>query len=471
MVSPARKVPAAAMATKENGAKTVLPRVVSPIRVDYSDLVSNGDDNGVDLSALIEAAFGRDGLGLIVIDHVPSVEARRKALLPLAKRFALLPADIKAKYEHPGSFYSFGWSHGKEKLQGGVPDVAKGSFYNNPTANAPFAHDPEKVELYPSFCHPNIWPKEEMPELEPAFMQLGSQIVDTGKLLARHVDKYVRSKLGSECDDEIRLFDVLQTSRVTKARLLHYFSTSNQRHATAQVCGNEMKPPAAKRQRTPSFSRQRSSSDVRDDTIENWCGWHNDHGSLTGLVPGMFIDQEGRNVREHIASMMSTGNITEEAQDFALCVADHLKRAGLYIASRKGEVIKVDLGDKPQNSMLFQIGETAQIHSGGILQATPHSVRGIKLDASNPLKKEIAQYLLGISRESFAVFMEPEFDAAMRAPTGVEKDNVQSAAAVAKLPSGCPPLLARIGTKECPFTTCDFGTFSTITYKKFLNAV
>lgn len=32
---------------------------------------------------------------------------------------------VKRQYEHKESFYSFGWSHGKEKLQG-RPDVAKG---------------------------------------------------------------------------------------------------------------------------------------------------------------------------------------------------------------------------------------------------------------------------------------------------------------------------------------------------------
>lgn len=32
---------------------------------------------------------------------------------------------------HQDSCYSFGWSHGKEKLQG-RPDVSKGSYYANP---------------------------------------------------------------------------------------------------------------------------------------------------------------------------------------------------------------------------------------------------------------------------------------------------------------------------------------------------
>jgi hypothetical protein len=50
-------------------------------------------------------------------------------------------------------------------------------------------------------------------------------------------------------------------------------------------------------------------------------------------------------------------------------------------------------------SFSIQYVETSQIHSGGILQATPHAVRGC-----DPRKKDCQ----GISREAFAVFMEPE---------------------------------------------------------------
>lgn len=39
--------------------------------------------------------------------------------------------------------------------------------------------------------------------------------------------------------------------------------------------------------------------------------------------------------------------------------------AGLYVRSRKSELFKVNI---PVNNIAFQIGETAQIHSGGILQ-------------------------------------------------------------------------------------------------------
>ncbi len=71
----------------------------------------------------------------------------------------MLPEEIKKKTEHPESLYSFGWSHGKEKMKEGKPDIAKGSYYANPQYNVPF-EDKEIVEKYPAFAHPNIWPGE-----------------------------------------------------------------------------------------------------------------------------------------------------------------------------------------------------------------------------------------------------------------------------------------------------------------------
>ena len=46
--------------------------------------------------------------------------------------------------------------------------------------------------------------------------------------------------------------------------------------------------------------------------------------------------------------------------------------------------------------LLLQVGESMQIHSGGLLRATPHFVRS----ASSPAAA-------GVSRNTFAVFMQP----------------------------------------------------------------
>lgn len=83
-------------------------------------------------------------------------------------------------------------------------------------------------------------------------------------------------------------------------------------------------------------------------------------------------------------------------------------RAGLYIQTRgtpskPPRIIRVKV---PPGACAFQIGETSQVMSGGILQATPHAV-------VVPLSKATK-----VTRESFAVFLEPEFEVPMAIPPG-----------------------------------------------------
>ena len=89
--------------------------------LDYNDLIA-----GKDLSREIEKAYGYDGIGLLTVKNVPTLVDKRNNLLPLGYRFAKLPNNIKEKYVHAESFYSFGWSHGKESLEG-KPDERYGN--------------------------------------------------------------------------------------------------------------------------------------------------------------------------------------------------------------------------------------------------------------------------------------------------------------------------------------------------------
>lgn len=98
---------------------------------------------------------------------------------------------MKEKTVHASSCFSFGWSHGKEKLEGKpdyskvmesttlstVIDTIQGSYYNNPVYDRPF-DDENIIKEHPTFAHPNIWPHENLPELRDAFMQLGTLIVE-----------------------------------------------------------------------------------------------------------------------------------------------------------------------------------------------------------------------------------------------------------------------------------------------------
>lgn len=108
--------------------------------------------------------------------------------------------------------------------------------------------------------------------------------------------------------------------------------------------------------------------------------------------------------------------------------------AGLYIKSRNGTIHQIRL---PPNSLAFQVGETTQIHSGGLLQATPHAVRGCFL--SDKLGGNI-------TRESLAIFMEPEYSDILDLPLGRTLQDLQTDLAERNLPNTVKRLKSRYQT-------------------------
>ncbi|KAL1496552.1 hypothetical protein AB1Y20_014158 [Prymnesium parvum] len=363
-----------------------LPPASPVVTLDYADLAA-----GKDLSAAIGAAYGYDGLGILAVRGVPGVREAREALLPLAAAFAALPPHVREAHEDAASFYSVGWSHGKEVF-GGARDVAKGSFYANPLCDAPFDAAEEGAAAHPSYSRPNLWPREALPQLEPAFKAMGALVVRVGALVAAACDAHVAAaRGGAAAAAAVPLRRVVSDPRCVKARLLHYFPRGE---AAAAAGGAE----------------------------GSWCGWHNDHGALTGLVAGMLLD----------------------ARDGARLGAGGAGGAGLHVTDRRGAVHRVAFG---ADELGFQIGEAAQILTGGVLQATPHAVR--------------AGGGAHASRESFAVFMQPYWGEVMAVPHGVAPEEAQAQAAIDALPAGVPPLASRWRNEMT------FGEFSIKTLEKY----
>ncbi|KAH7293002.1 hypothetical protein KP509_28G007600 [Ceratopteris richardii] len=169
-------------------------------------------DRNSDLSKELEAGFGPGGLGIIAVSEVPGYASLRRGLLYIAERLAALPEHVKKSLEDPTSRYSFGWSHGKEKLESGSPDFFKGSFYAHPLMDIP---------------------------------------IQEGDLLS--IQATCKSNSG-RC-----LEDILRNSQYHKGRLLHYF---------------------------PCVTINESEN---QGPVSSWCGWHTDHGSLTGLTSAMYM--------------------------------------------------------------------------------------------------------------------------------------------------------------------------------------
>ncbi|GAX11595.1 hypothetical protein FisN_1Lh042 [Fistulifera solaris] len=311
-------------------------RIVS---ISYNDLVEQKQET---LLTATEEAFGPQGLGIIVIRDVPEFAVLRQRVLEEAAKLGELGktnhfTNVLDDCISPESNYSTGWSHGKEQLTQGVPDTSKGSFYANPLVpnllEAVLQRDDfkdiheEKLRKQandnPSFFAPNVFPRA-CPELEPALTSMGKLIHHVGCLVARACQDYCREKH----ELSIPLHSIVAESLNCKARLLHYYDEPKN--------GNNW-----------------------------WCGWHKDHGALTGLVPCMYR-KDGKEIK--------------------------LEEPSLYIQTRNGENIGVSW---PADCLAFQLGETFQILTNGLLEATPHAVKRVEE---------------GCTREALAVFLQPEFD-------------------------------------------------------------
>ncbi|XP_039837205.1 uncharacterized protein LOC120697889 isoform X8 [Panicum virgatum] len=163
------------------------PPSVRVVTIPFADL----EDRGKDLSGKIGDGFGRQGLGIVAIADVPGYPELRKRLLRLAPRVANLPEEVKKGLEDPNS-------------------------------------------RFPSYCRPNIWPNDDLPELQTVMKQ--------------GMGPYVGESLEQ----------TLARSRCHKGRLLYYFPQK--------------------------FSKQKDGQ-----SISSWCGWHTDYASLTGLTCGLFM--------------------------------------------------------------------------------------------------------------------------------------------------------------------------------------
>ncbi|XP_042001028.1 uncharacterized protein LOC121750543 isoform X1 [Salvia splendens] len=340
----------------EMSSHTPAPTLSTPT-ISYDQL----KDTSADLSEIIKLGFGPNGLGILSISNVPGYQLLRQNLLCLAPRLAGLPEDVKLQLEDPNSRYNFGWSHGKEKLESGKPDMMKGSFYANPLLDVP-TNDQSLVQRYPSYCGPNIWPHDVLPELElgmcwelatmnlSAFKALGKLILEVGLLLAHHCDQYKSNEL--KLHENGSLQQILLRSQCHKGRLLYYFPS----HQCSSVV------------------------DDGGESMSSWCGWHTDHGSLTGLTSAIFTRDS-----VEISCPDST--------------------AGLYVKTRSGQIVKVVYGE---DEIAYQIGETTEILSGGQLCATPHCVRAPKGEVAS-----------GVERSTFALFMQPNWDEKLLFPEQV----------------------------------------------------
>ncbi|KAF7792480.1 hypothetical protein EIP86_003521 [Pleurotus ostreatoroseus] len=188
-------------------------------------------------------------------------------------------------------------------------------------------------------------PSEDIKEVQgfrEAFEHLQGLVFEAGCLLAAACQPFASSYLS---DSSLSLADLIRSSPIAKARLLHYF------------------PPSPD-----------ASLPAEDEPVDSWCGFHKDHGLLTGLCSAMYLQQQPHGPPSVVNAPSSS--------------------SGLYIRTRGGELTKVSI---PIDCLAFQTGEALELATAGKLRATPHCVRVGSAPGADR-----------ISRETFALFMQPK---------------------------------------------------------------
>ncbi len=220
---------------------------------------------------------------------------------------------------------------------------------------------------FEEYTAPNIWPDEEdIPGFHESIVDMITLIIDVAVLVARACDRYAIEAV--EEYEEGYLERVVKTSTTTKARLLHYF-------------------PAEKKTATGTNGHDEASNG--DDkgnpkyvNEDDWCATHLDHGCLTGLTSAMFVDE---------STTCSNNPDPREPIDELPKSPD--PSSGLYICSRGGETVKVNI---PRDCLAFQTGEALELITKGKFKAVPHFVKGVSSNVGGR-----------IARNTLAVFTQP----------------------------------------------------------------
>uniref|UniRef100_A0A6N2MN33 Fe2OG dioxygenase domain-containing protein n=1 Tax=Salix viminalis TaxID=40686 RepID=A0A6N2MN33_SALVM len=347
------------------------------VTIPYADL-KNKD---ADLSAKIEEGFGPNGLGILSISDnlIVKDSAEWCKRIPIAASLGLrlgggggggmlanLPQKVKDELEDPHSRYNFGWSHGKEKLESGKPGIrliVLQTYGLTVLCQNWKLYDAKMIGIALALCsvHPRIIACSSMHLLAGQTLKaLGKLMHDVGLMVAYHCDQYGKT-LCPNYPKEWKWIKMKASNR--------YFFVLGVIKAGCFII----------------FLHQGDS-----DSVSSWCGWHTDHGSLTGLTCAMF-KRDG----VEIPCPDST--------------------AGLYIKTRTDQIVKVVFGE---GEIAYQIGETTEILSRGYLCATPHSVQA-------PKGEEVS----GVDRSTFALFMQPDWDERLNFPKDmhIHKDSTQPA--------------------------------------------
>jgi hypothetical protein len=155
------------------------------VKIDYEKIV----DHENDLSDLIEKAYGKEGLGLLVIKNIPNYEQIRFNILNKVYNFTNLDKNVLKSLEKPELNYMIGWSKAKAYTENEF-EYLTGSFYAKSTEEGVECEDKE----FSSKTN-NVWPSENSENkllgFKNDFTTMGELMTTCQLHLLKHLDKYL----------------------------------------------------------------------------------------------------------------------------------------------------------------------------------------------------------------------------------------------------------------------------------------
>ncbi|KAL6623051.1 hypothetical protein ACP70R_032930 [Stipagrostis hirtigluma subsp. patula] len=387
-------------------AKTAAATALDIAEISFSDLTlllspeTTDDDRRRRVLATVGTELGRGGSGLLAIADVPRAGALRRRLLPLARRLALMDHPTRALLLMN---HGLGSDVPLKKLDRSVSSFAQllkhsGNLHllqtmkGNESISNEFGcqHQAQAVD---GFEEPK---SDDIDNLGELVKELGLYMMELGILVARACDIVIG---GGQLEQSIADFGT------AKARLIHYHSefdnivtkgTSSKRKglvdkATAkpsQSCSQSsvsQSTSCIKSDDKPNV-KEKIENDSKDIVVQDqggtvslsnlWQEWHYDYGIFTVLTAPLFLR----------ASMGEECLMSKECHP----PDGHTH---LQLCNRR-KIFSVRCSP---DSFIVQVGEAADILSGGKLRSTLHAV-------SRPLS------YTDISRETFVVFLQPSWD-------------------------------------------------------------
>ncbi|KAL4506983.1 hypothetical protein ABPG72_001404 [Tetrahymena utriculariae] len=313
---------------------------------DYNEIF----DENLDLNERIKTAFGPEGTGICTIKNVPNYKRARQNLLHLSYQLANLPQEEKAKLDRPEIKWSRGWQESKEHF-GNKTDKLKSAFIALPLREEQTNLTQTQQQVLGDaasklYQSGNVWPDGPLPVFKPHFKLLSNIMVDTSFLLAKHIDKYVSQVMTSYKRDT--LYNLIKSNKDHVGRL-NYYKSSNE-----------------------PITRE-----------DDWNSWHTDYSALSALTSAIYMTHDG----------------------YPVTFDD--RKTGLFFKNRWGEKEHIN-ADK--DSIIFQIGESMQILSGGVLEATPYCVSRSKKSQD-----------LGLNRATFQLYLVPPPEYKLFTPSGIDE--------------------------------------------------